>query len=101
MILGVAAIVIAAASDTDSQDICRCLTTLYSSRPGEQALDRDFGISTEAVDKPLDTAKALLTAEIVRKTARYEPRVRVLRVEWDDTQVGQGVLIPKVVIECV
>ena len=29
-------------------------------------------------------------AEIVRKTKKYEPRVEVVRIEWDTSKVGQG-----------
>lgn len=74
----------------DAEDICECLKVLYSARAGEQGLDRDFGISLDAVDKPTSVAKALLAAEIVRKTKKYEPRVEVVRIEWDTSKVGQG-----------
>ena len=82
------------------QDIYRCLVMLYSAHPGEQALDRDFGISTEALSKPLPAAKALMAAEFVAKTAKYEPRAQVARVEWDQDAVN-GELKPKVVVQIV
>lgn len=101
MTLGRPEIQIEAASGTDVEDALRCLTTLYASCEGEQALDRRFGISIEPLDKPLSAAKALLTAELVSKTARYEPRMQVKRVEWDESELAQGVLRPKVVIQYV
>lgn len=82
-------------------DICECLKVLYSTRAGELGLDRDFGISMDAIDKPLSVAKAMIAAEIVRKTKKYEPRVEVARVEWDDAKAGEGILIPKVVLQVV
>lgn len=81
-------------------DVYRCLVMLYSAHPGEQALDRDFGISTEALSKPMQTAKALMAAEFVAKTAKYEPRAQVQRVEWDQ-DAENGELIPKVVVQIV
>ena len=43
----------------------------------------------------------MIAAEIVRKTKKYEPRVEVARVEWDDAKAGEGILIPKVVLQVV
>jgi len=92
---------LAAKSQTHAEDVRRCLAVLYASNTGEQALDRDFGIDADCLNKPLETAKALLTAEIIRKTAKYEPRARVLRVEWQQSDANQGILRPKVVVELV
>ncbi|WP_295416117.1 GPW/gp25 family protein [uncultured Subdoligranulum sp.] len=82
-------------------DVLRCLTMLYSAHPGEQALDRDFGIDASALSKPITTAQALMAAEFVAKTARYEPRVRVKRVEWREGDAEEGLVKPKVVVEIV
>ena len=101
MTLGEAKIQLASSGMEDAEDICECLKVMYSARAGEQGLDRDFGISLDAVDKPTSVAKALLAAEIVRKTKKYEPRVEVVRIEWDTSKAGQGVLIPKVVLRSV
>ena len=81
MTLGEAKIQLASSGMEDAEDICECLKVLYSARAGEQGLDRDFGISLDAVDKPTSVAKALLAAEIVRKTKKYEPRVEVVRID--------------------
>lgn len=42
-------IILQAGRDDDSTaaDVQRCLKMLYSAHPGEQALDRDFGIDRE------------------------------------------------------
>lgn len=92
---------LAAGSTAEAADVIRCLDCLYGTRPGEQALDREFGISGDALSRPIEQAKSLLAAEIIRKTARYEPRARVLRVEWTESNARRGELKPKVVIELV
>ena len=46
-------------------------------------------------------AEVLLAAEYVRKTEQYEPRARVVRVEWTAEKSQDGNMIPKVVIELV
>lgn len=80
-------------------EIMRNLRILYATQSGELALDRDYGIDGGLIGYPMEQAKALLTAELVRKTARYEPRVKVAQVQWNASE--NGTLIPKVVIEFV
>ncbi len=53
MILGEAKIELASSNMDDADDICECLKVLYSARTGEQGLDRDFGLSMDAVDRPM------------------------------------------------
>uniref|UniRef100_UPI003FEE727D hypothetical protein n=1 Tax=Gemmiger formicilis TaxID=745368 RepID=UPI003FEE727D len=52
-------------------------------------------------DYPQESAQALLAAEYVRKTKMYEPRARVVRVEWTDSKAHDGNMTPKVVIDLV
>ena len=84
------------------QDIAKCLRTLYSTPIGSQEGDRKLGIDPNIfVDKPLPVAKGLYVAEVTEKTASFEPRARVVRVDWLDSDVLHGVVIPKVVYELV
>lgn len=53
------------------------------------------------LDKPMEIAKSLLTAEIVEKTAEFEPRAQVLRVDWLESDAVHGEVIPKVVWQLV
>lgn len=96
-----AVVLLEAESDSETEDIRRCLVCLYGTRPGEQALDREFGVGVDVLSQPTEQAKSLLTAEIVRKTARYEPRAQVQRVEWIESDTDKGVLRPKVVVKIV
>ena len=82
------------------QDVLRCLTVLYHTRVGEQALDREFGIDWSFLDMPMPAARTMIEAELIEKTRRYEPRVKVTEVTWSGDSVS-GELIPKVVIELV
>jgi len=96
-------VVIEAGSPDEStaQEIYRNLQVLYGTQTGELALDRDFGINIDVMDYPQESAMALLAAEYVRKTELYEPRARVVRVEWVQGKSGSGSLIPKVVVSLV
>ena len=57
-------------------------------------LDRDFGIDADALDMPIDIAKAKLMPEIFMAIAKYEPRATVIEISWDGEL--QGILRPKV-----
>lgn len=87
--------------DDTREEVYRNLQVLYGTETGEQALDRDFGIDIDILDNPQETAKALLTAEFVRKTEQYEPRVRVVKVEWTVNNAKDGGIVPKVVVSFV
>ena len=87
--------------ETDTwKDILRCLNVLYGSRVGSLALDRDFGIDWSFIDKPMETAKAMIEAELITKTRKDEPRAKVKRVEWTG-DASSGIIKPKVVIDIV
>lgn len=86
---------------TEERDIYNCLLTLYGSREGEQALDREFGINIDCLSYPAEAAEALLTAEIIKKTAKYEKRARVERVDYSGQNSVKGNLQPKVVVSIV
>lgn len=90
------------AGDSKAEEIYRNLQVLYGTVAGEQALDRDFGIDADIIDTGQESVRALLVAEYVRKTERYEPRAKVARVEWvQGESAADGNMTPKVVIELV
>lgn len=76
-----------------SQEIIRCLNTLYSTVEGTQPMDREFGLSIDCVDKPLPIAKNLYTLDVIEKTEKYEPRVEVSDVTF---KVEHETLIPTI-----
>lgn len=85
--------------ESTAEEVYRNLLVLYGSRAGEQSLDRDFGIDANINDYPQESAQAILAAEYIRKTQRYEPRATVLRVDWVGGGEPLGVMMPKVVVQ--
>ena len=80
--------------------IANCLNILYRTPVESVALDRDFGLDWSFLDLPLPAAKARLEAELIQKTMKYEPRVRVSEIFWE--YAGRdGKMKPKVVLEIV
>lgn len=101
MTLGGFDVEIESSGKTEELDIYNCLLTLYGSKEGEQALDREFGLNMECLSLPAEAAQAMLTAEIIRKTKKYEPRAEVLEVEYETSHSQQGRIRPKVVVQIV
>lgn len=101
MTLGDFDVEIMPSGSTEELDIYNCLLTLYGSREGEQALDREFGLNMECLSLPSEAAQAKLTAEIIRKTKKYEPRAEVLEVEYETSNSQEGRIKPKVVVQIV
>lgn len=82
---------------SEASEINRNLNTLYSTPIGSCGLYRDFGIDWTLVDCPIELAKQNLAIEIIEKTEKYEPRVKVEEVTYE--QDVNGNLRPKVVIK--
>ena len=82
-------------NSTEIKDIKKCLSILYSTREGEQALDRSFGLNLDFLSMPMPVAQSQFALEIVRKTAIYEPRVKVVEVTYSYDEI-EGQMIPKI-----
>lgn len=86
------------APETEIEEIAQCVRTILTTRKGTVPLDRDFGLSWEHIDKPIDVARILQKAAIIDALAEYEPRVRVENVVWNEetTDIMDGLLYPTV-----
>lgn len=84
----------------EKEEVVKCLRILYATPIGSVALDRDFGMDWSFLDLPLPTARARLESELIRKTQKYEPRVRVQEVVWSFSE-KDGQMKAKVVVEFV
>ena len=75
-------------SNGQTEDIKRCLETLYSTAEGTVPLDRSFGLNNDFVGMPIDVAKNLIAVEITDKTDRYEPRATIKEIIFDAGEDG-------------
>lgn len=82
--------------EDEAADIQRCLSVLFSTPKGTVPLDRNFGLDWSGLDYPTETAKSLMAAEIVKQTAKYEPRATVQGITW--VTGSNGTIQAKVVI---
>ena len=71
------------------QNIKTILTTLQGTVP----LDRDFGIDSSVIDKPVTIVKPLIIKEIKEAIEKYEPRAKLISVDWKGIR-EEGKLVP-------
>ena len=82
-------------------EIIQNVRTIISTTQFSVPLDRRFGIDGTVIDLPLPVAMARISAEVIRAITEYEPRCRVVSVDFENTEATdaeEGHLQPKVSI---
>lgn len=82
-------------------EIIQNVRTIISTTQFSVPLDRRFGIDGTVIDLPLPVAMARISAEVIRAITEYEPRCRVVSVDFESTEATyakEGHLLPKVSI---
>ena len=82
---------------TGLQGLYQEIYTLLSTRKGSVPLDRDFGVSWDFVDSPINEAKPAIIAELVMQLQKYIPRIKVTGIEFESTPNLNGRLYPKII----
>lgn len=90
---------IASEHDIDP-DVFLCLKTLYSVAEGTQPLDREFGMDTTIVGFPPEIMKNKYALDVITKTEKYEPRVKVKEVTFEVDEEN-GLVIPTIHLEVI
>jgi phage baseplate assembly protein W len=79
-------------------EVMQNVRTILTTRRGTVPLDRDFGISFEFLDSPINTTRAKAEQEIFLQLKKYEPRVVLKQIMWE-TDVLSGQILPTVKVE--
>jgi phage baseplate assembly protein W len=79
-------------------EVMQNVRTILTTRRGTVPLDRDFGISFEFLDSPVNKTRAKIEQEIFLQLKKYETRAILKQIKWD-TDVLSGQLSPKVKVE--
>lgn len=77
------------------QNVLMVLATIRGSVP----LYRDFGLSAEALDKPINVARTLLISDIRESIEKYEPRATVKNIRFVVDAAEPSKLKPVVEVE--
>lgn len=80
------------------EEIMQNIKCLLLTAKGTCFFYRDFGVSTELLDKPLNVAQQKFLAEVVRQVNRFEPRAKVRRIRWQGDG-ADGTLKPIILLE--
>lgn len=85
---------------SELEEILQNVRTIIGTRKGTVPLDRDFGLDWSFVDKPINVAQALVSAEVAKQVRKYEPRARIISISLVEDLAGalDGKMIPKVTI---
>lgn len=70
--------------------------TLLATRKGSVPFDRDFGISWDFIDSPINFAKSAMVSELVTQLEKYVPRIKVMGIEFETNMNLDGRLYPKI-----
>ncbi len=81
------------------EDVLQCVKLLLSTPKGSVPLDRDFGVDWSIVDRPAGEVSQILKAHIASQIRKYEPRVKVKKVELSGEELPDGRIKVRVLIE--
>ncbi|WP_282164358.1 GPW/gp25 family protein [Turicimonas muris] len=81
-------------------EILQNVRTIISTRIGTVPLDRDFGLSWDAVDEPLPIAQVRMRLAVIEAVKKYEPRAKVVSVELQDDidKALEGIAVASVTV---
>ena len=80
-------------------NILQNVRMILATRKGSVPHFRDYGVSWEYVDRPINVAKAMLCASAKEAVEAFEPRVTVVGVSAEADENNPGRLIPIVEVE--
>jgi len=83
---------------TGISEVMQNVRTILTTRRGTVPLDRDFGVSFEFLDSPVNTTQAKAEQEIFMQLKKYEPRAILKQIIWD-TDILSGRISPTVRVE--
>jgi phage baseplate assembly protein W len=87
--------------ETVAEEVVQNVRTIVATMVGTVPLDRDFGFSWEAVDRPLPVAQMLVKSAVYEAVQKYEPRAVIDGITWEDdgaSDTMDGLLHPTLTI---
>ncbi|MEK4247093.1 GPW/gp25 family protein [Psychrobacillus sp. FSL K6-2684] len=84
-------------TSSTEEEILRNIRVILTTLTGSVPYDREFGISVDVLDMPINEAKDFYIMECVTKVRKYEPRAKVKTISFTN-DAKEGILIPKVVL---
>lgn len=86
--------------ESTKEEVLQNIAMIVSTPQYSVPLDRGFGLSQRFVDKPIQTAQAILVSEVLDAIEKYEPRAEVINVSFEQGK-KPGFLIPIVEVNII
>jgi phage baseplate assembly protein W len=83
---------------TGIAEVMQNVRTLLTTRRGTVPLDRNFGISFDFLDSPVNRTRAQAEQELFLQIKKYEPRAVLKQIIWNTNGVT-GEIFPSVKVE--
>lgn len=80
------------APENEANEVLQNVRTILVTPRGSVPLDREFGISTGYIGKPVTAAKPALIAEVIEAVERYEPRANVESINLAENSESEVIL---------
>lgn len=84
---------------TEIEEIVQNVRTILTTVQGTVPLYREFGLSAENLDMPINAVKARLTAEIARQIGRYETRCKLVGCTFEGDISGRLEVTAKIEVD--
>lgn len=81
----------------ETEEILQNIRMILGTTKGTVVMYREFGLE-DLIDIPINVIEARLTATIAENIGKYEPRARLISVEYENNEEGMN---PRVVVEIV
>lgn len=81
---------------TGVREIAQNIKTILGTWRGEVFLDRNFGLDPKIIDAPVNVVQARMISDVTLQIEKQEPRFEVTRVSLEQSDAGDGKLIPHV-----
>lgn len=87
-------------NETDTlTSVMQNIAVILSTPKGSVPLYRDFGITVNVLDRPMPVAEVMMRADIREAIEEWEPRVKVIGIDFSQDLTDPGKLIPTVEVE--
>jgi len=84
-------------------EIFQNIKVIVTTRKGSVPLDRFFGLDMAFLDRPIPVAKVMAQAAVAEAIEKYEPRVKVEKIKWQETEFDAmiGRLAPAITVRMI
>lgn len=83
---------------TELEEIIQNVRMILNTFRGSVPMDRGFGVPSEFVDLPVTVLRTKVAAEIITAVNKFEPRAKVRKVNFNLSDVADGVNVASVII---